>query len=93
MVRWPVCFGTAIEEGEWQVEEITAKRIEQAQWKQIVEHNLGRFIYSGEAEPNTGIPGDIAGYTRERVEYSTKAGIFKAICKIGETVYPGDQLG
>ena len=30
-------------------------------------HNLGRIISSGEAEPDTGVPGEIAGYKDERV--------------------------
>lgn len=28
MVRWPVCFGTAVAEGKWQVEGIPARRVE-----------------------------------------------------------------
>ena len=30
-------------------------------------HNLGRIIREGSAIPNTGIPGNIGGYTAERV--------------------------
>ena len=37
-------------------------------------HNLGRCIYDGEAQPNTGIPGNVGGYTHERVIHSPKAG-------------------
>ena len=37
-------------------------------------HNLGRIISNGEAEPNTGIPGSIAGYTEERVIRAPKDG-------------------
>ncbi|HZK56498.1 MAG TPA: NADP-binding protein, partial [Desulfosporosinus sp.] len=29
MVRWPVCFGTAVAEGRWQVEGVRASRVEQ----------------------------------------------------------------
>ena len=29
-------------------------------------HNLGRVLYSGSAEPDTGIPGDIVGMTTDR---------------------------
>src|SRR5665647_1188843 len=28
MVRWPVCFGTAVSEGRWQVEGVPASRVE-----------------------------------------------------------------
>jgi selenium-dependent molybdenum hydroxylase system YqeB family protein len=39
-------------------------------------HNLGRIIANGEAEPNTGIPGSIAGYTEERVIRAPNDGEF-----------------
>lgn len=56
-------------------------------------HHLGRLIYSGKAQPNTGIPGEVAGLTRERVLYSSKAGVFRAKRAIGEQVSAGDCLG
>lgn len=159
MVRWPVCFGTAISEEKWQVEGFIARCVDKPEdceemWKSgeipvlvdphleklslinpavlvdaimakrnigtrrdmapltmglgpgftagedvdiVVEtnrgHHLARLIYEGKAQPNTGIPGDIAGYSRERVVYSSKAGIFKANRKIGELVQAGDCLG
>ncbi|EHQ88473.1 selenium-dependent molybdenum cofactor biosynthesis protein YqeB [Desulfosporosinus youngiae] len=160
MVRWPVCFGTAIEEGRWQVEGITACRAEsaasdcQAAWQAgeipvlvdpnlemlsvvkplilvdaimakknlgtkrgmapmtiglgpgftagddvdiVIEtnrgHNLGRIIYSGSAQPNTGIPGEIKGISKDRVVYSTKTGVFRAKRDIGDQVLAGDCLG
>lgn len=159
MVRWPVCFGTAVEEGRWQVEEITACRVDSATdcetaWQAgeipilvdpnletlpelkplilvdaimakrnlgtkkdmapltiglgpgftaqndvdiVIEtnrgHNLGRIIYAGSAQPNTGIPGEIKGISKERVVYSSKSGIFKATRAIGEQVLSGDCVG
>lgn len=159
MVRWPVCFGTAVGEGQWQVEELTSRRVvslkecptiwgngeipvlvdpdlenlESLQPTVLVDgimakrnigtqlqmapltiglgpgftagkdvhrvietnrgHDLGRILVSGTAEPNTGIPGNIAGYNRERVIYSPKAGVFRTERKIGETVAVGDVLG
>lgn len=160
MVRWPVCFGTAVEEGRWQVEGITSCRVDssaldfEAAWKAgeipilvdpdlerlqllnplvlvdailakknlgtergmapmtiglgpgftagedvdlVIEtnrgHHLGRIIYQGPAQPNTGIPGEIRGISKERVVYSTKAGVFKALRDIGEQVTAGDCLG
>jgi len=160
MVRWPVCFGTAVEEGRWQVEEVTACRVEspvsdcETAWQAgeipvlvdpdlkmlpvlkplilvdaimakqnlgtkrsmapmtiglgpgftagddvhiVIEtnrgHNLGRIIYTGAAQPNTGIPGEIKGISKDRVVYSPKTGIFRASRKIGEQVLAGDCLG
>ena len=56
-------------------------------------HNLGRIISNGEAEPNTGIPGSIAGYTEERVIRAPKDGNFKAQKKIGEGVKANEIVG
>lgn len=52
-------------------------------------HDLGRVIFHGSAEPDTGIPGDIAGYTVERVLRSAKAGIFHLLRNIGDHVPKG----
>ncbi len=56
-------------------------------------HNLGRIIEDGYAEPNTGQPGDIAGYTAERVLRAPKDGVFIAARKIGDLVRQGDAVG
>ena len=159
MVRWPVCFGTAVVKGNWQVEGIPSQLVKkpgdcQTAWNEgvipilvdpdleclselkptflvdailakrnlgtrrdmavqtiglgpgftagddvdlVVEtnrgHNLGRLIYSGPAEPNTGIPWEIGGFARERVLYAPKTGIFRAMRCIGELVKAGDCLG
>ena len=55
-------------------------------------HALGRLIYSGSAAPNTGIPGNIAGFTVERVIHSPCAGEFVACSKIGDIVRKGDVI-
>ncbi|MGN1165745.1 MAG: selenium-dependent molybdenum cofactor biosynthesis protein YqeB [Lachnospiraceae bacterium] len=55
-------------------------------------HNLGRIIRLGSAIPNTGIPGNIKGYTAERVLYAEKAGIFHNVCKIGDVVAAGQEI-
>ncbi|MGZ3605576.1 MAG: selenium-dependent molybdenum cofactor biosynthesis protein YqeB, partial [Thermodesulfobacteriota bacterium] len=39
-------------------------------------HNLGRVISRGAAEADTGIPGEIGGYTIERLLRTMKKGIF-----------------
>ena len=49
-------------------------------------HNLGRIIYEGRASENTGIPGIINGYGRERVSYAPASGILKIVHDIGSVV-------
>ena len=56
-------------------------------------HHLGRVITDGSAESNTGIPGAISGYTKERVLRAPCDGEFKAICSIGDSVKKGAQIG
>ena len=55
-------------------------------------HNLGRVILEGPAEPNTGIPGNIGGFTTERVLRAPKDGIFHEIRHIGEVVQKSDLI-
>ena len=55
-------------------------------------HNLGRVIREGEAYPNTGIPGNIGGYTSERVIHSEKRGILKNKKNIGDIVKKGEVI-
>lgn len=49
-------------------------------------HDLGRVILDGSAEPNTGIPGNISGFTTERVLRAPKDGTFAEIRHIGDIV-------
>lgn len=49
-------------------------------------HSLGRIIYNGSAVPNTGIPGKIAGYDKERVIHSPATGILKNVRHITDIV-------
>ena len=55
-------------------------------------HNLGRVLLTGEAEPNTGIPGAMGGYTVERVLRAPFNGILETRMAIGETVEPGEEV-
>lgn len=55
-------------------------------------HNLGKVIYEGTAMKNTGIPGNIGGYTRERVIYSQAEGVFREVRQIGDAVKKGDTV-
>jgi len=52
-------------------------------------HSLGRVIRQGEAIANTGIPGVISGFGRERVIHSPSEGIFSSDHKIGDLVTTG----
>lgn len=53
-------------------------------------HDLGRVIYKGCAEPNTGNPGIIGGYGPERIVRSPAAGKVRTTAKIGDLVKKGD---
>ncbi|MDR1446699.1 MAG: EF2563 family selenium-dependent molybdenum hydroxylase system protein [Treponema sp.] len=55
-------------------------------------HTLGRVITKGGALPNTGVPGEIGGYSVERLLRSPAAGIFRALVSIGDTVQAGDTV-
>ena len=55
-------------------------------------HNLGRIILSGSAQPNTGIPGKIAGYAQERVIHASHAGVMRHIHAIGDYVNQGETI-
>ncbi|MSS62894.1 selenium-dependent molybdenum cofactor biosynthesis protein YqeB [Velocimicrobium porci] len=52
-------------------------------------HYLGSVIEDGAAIPNTGIPGDVGGYTVERIIRASADGIFKPEVEIGDTVEKG----
>jgi len=53
-------------------------------------HYLGKSIYSGSAIPNTGVPGDIGGYTKERIIRAANDGNILPISQIGDYVEKGD---
>jgi xanthine dehydrogenase accessory factor len=55
-------------------------------------HNLGRLILKGEAMKNTGIPGEIGGYSKERVIYSPANGIIQNVREIGDFVSSDEIL-
>ncbi|ACB85776.1 selenium-dependent molybdenum cofactor biosynthesis protein YqeB [Natranaerobius thermophilus] len=55
-------------------------------------HYLGRVVYQGRALPNTGVPGEVAGYTRERVLYSPGTGMIENFARIGDKVEAGEQV-
>jgi xanthine dehydrogenase accessory factor len=55
-------------------------------------HTLGCAIYQGEAIPDTGIPGNIGGYTIERLVRATADGIFTTQKHIGDLVRKGETV-
>lgn len=56
-------------------------------------HYLGRVYYKGEAFPDTGVPGEVAGISREIVVRAPAAGFFRPSRKIGDTVSKGEVVG
>jgi len=55
-------------------------------------HNLGRVIEEGEAEPDSSIPGEIHGYTWERVLRAPRSGQLLGSKKIGDPVKKGEEV-
>ncbi len=55
-------------------------------------HHLGQLIRSGRACANTGVPGEIAGVSRERVVHAPCRGILTIVCDIGCQVKRGDLI-
>ena len=55
-------------------------------------HNLGRVIWNGSAAPNTGVPGLIGGYGKERVMHSPAKGVLRNVKKITDTVRKGEVI-
>ena len=55
-------------------------------------HDLGRVYAKGNAQPNTGIPGDIGGYTKERVLRAPVDGIVESCREIGSPIRAGEAV-
>lgn len=55
-------------------------------------HNIGRVIYSGTAAANTGIPGEVGGYSSERLIRASAPGRFLPCKEIGEMVQKGEKV-
>lgn len=56
-------------------------------------NRLGSIYRTGTAMPNTGVPGNIAGYTKERVIHSPEEGVFHTDYQICDIVSQGDTIG
>ena len=55
-------------------------------------HSLGVVYYEGKAIANTGIPGVIGGYGKERVIHAPETGILHCKAKIGDIVEKGQCI-
>ena len=55
-------------------------------------HDLGRIIEEGWAILNTGIPGEIGGYGKERVIHSPADGVIHNKTKISDLVEKGQEI-
>jgi len=55
-------------------------------------HNLGRIIFEGYAEPDTGIPESVEGYREERVLRAPSDGKILNILDIGDQVKKGETV-
>ena len=55
-------------------------------------HNLGRVIWQGSAEPNTGIPGTISGESARRILLAPVSGMFHEERHIGDPVKAGEVI-
>jgi xanthine dehydrogenase accessory factor len=58
-------------------------------------HYLGRVLWQGSAQPDTGVPGEVQGIGQERVIYSPADGVFqhRQAMGIGAMVNQGDIVG
>lgn len=55
-------------------------------------HDLGRVIWVGSAEPDTGVPGSIGGADAERVLRAPVDGVVTAVRDIGDVIRPGEVV-
>jgi xanthine dehydrogenase accessory factor len=55
-------------------------------------HDLGRVLWKGEALANTGVPGEVAGYSEERLVKAPADGTWKPVIEIGDLVAAGDLV-
>ena len=55
-------------------------------------HDLGRVLLTGCAQPDTGVPGDIGGFTQARILRAPCAGVWQTELTIGTQVSQGDVV-
>lgn len=52
-------------------------------------NEMGKLIFSGGALPNTGVPGNVGGYTKERLLKAADSGRMRPMASIGDFVKKG----
>ena len=55
-------------------------------------HDLGRLLTRGSAAPNTGVRGDVGGYTTQRIIRVPADGAFEPLAAIGQRVEEGQPV-
>lgn len=55
-------------------------------------HHLGRVIYRGRAQEDTGVPGNVGGFTQERVLRAPAAGTLRTLVGLGDRVEAGQVV-
>lgn len=55
-------------------------------------HTLGTLIWKGSAIPNTGVPGNVGGYTLERLIKASAEGKMEPVAHISDQVKEGDVV-
>ncbi|WP_334136569.1 selenium-dependent molybdenum cofactor biosynthesis protein YqeB, partial [Muricomes intestini] len=55
-------------------------------------HTLGMVLYAGSAIPNTGVPGNIGGFTTERLIRAGGNGLIEPVASIGDMVEKGQVV-
>lgn len=56
-------------------------------------HYMGRVIFQGSAQPNTGTPGPVKGYTTERLLRAPQDGVFVPCAALNTQVKAGNIIG
>ena len=56
-------------------------------------YHLGRVIWQGAAQPDTGVPAPVAGHTEARVMRAPRSGCFSSCRAIGDRVAAGEIVG
>jgi xanthine dehydrogenase accessory factor len=56
-------------------------------------YHLGRVMWHGQAEPDTGVPASVGGYAEGRLLRVPRDGRFRAFKKIGDIVHQGEIVG
>lgn len=56
-------------------------------------HRLGRVLWQGATEADTGVPGEIGGFGQKRLLRATVAGVWQPAVGFGERVEAGQRVG